>query len=108
MQRFRVRLTKRALADLEQIHRDISKDSQRNASLVLERILVAIDLLEIFPHRTVVERQSPSLAHPVRSLPVKPYVIYFRVIDIEQIVVIRHIRHGARQKPDDIELDSED
>ena len=67
---------------------------------MIERIMDSIDTLEIFPHRTVVERQDPNLRYPVRSLPVKPYVVYFRVIEDERIVVIRHIRHGARQPPE--------
>src|SRR5690349_266029 len=98
-QHYRVRLTQQALDDLEEIHAFIAKDSPQNAALMIERIFDSIDLLEIFPHRTVVERQTPSLKYPVRSLPVKPYVIYFRVIDEEHVVVIRHIRHGARQQP---------
>src|SRR5437868_4638729 len=97
---YRVRLTSEALSNLEEIHTYIAKDSPQNAAAMLERILDAIDSLEIFPHRTVVERQSPSLRFPVRSLPVKPYVIYFRVIEEAKIVVIRHIRHGARRRPD--------
>ena len=99
-ERFRIRLAHRALSDLEEIHATISKDSPQNAAAMIEKILKAIDLLEIFPHRTVVERQSASLRYPVRSLPVKPYVIYFRVIDDERIVIIRHIRHGARKAPE--------
>src|ERR1044072_8655316 len=95
---YRVRLTPQALADLEEIHAAISVDSPQNAASMIERFLDSIDLLEVFPHRTVVERQTSSLKYPVRSLPVKPYVIYFRVIEDERIVVILHIRHGARQQ----------
>lgn len=100
---FRVRLTRQALSDLEAIHASIARDSPQNAAAMVERILDSIDLLEVFPHRTVVERQSASLKYPVRSLPVKPYVIYFRVIDDERVVVIRHIRHGARRRSDNFE-----
>src|SRR5690349_6825402 len=100
-QRFRIRLTQQALSDLEVIYASIAKDSPDNAARMIEKILNSIDLLQIFPHRTVVERQHPVLKYPVRSLPVKPYVIYFRVIDDEGTVVIRHIRHGARQAPED-------
>ena len=57
------------------------RDSPQNASRMIGRILDAIDLLEIFPHRTVVERQASGLKYPVRTLPAKPDVIYFRVID---------------------------
>src|SRR5690242_1478116 len=101
-QRYRIRLTRRALNDLEQIHKEIATDSAQGAASMIEKILDAIDLLEIFPHRTVVERQAKSLKHPVRSLPVRPYVIYFRVIESDHIVVIRHIRHGARRPPRNI------
>jgi addiction module RelE/StbE family toxin len=100
---YRVRLTPQALEDLDEIHAFISRQLPQNAAQMLERIFDAIDLLEIFPHRTVVERQAASLKHPVRSLPVKPYVIYFRVSEEERVVVIRHIRHGARQPPDQVE-----
>src|SRR5207302_3208854 len=98
-QRYRIRLTQRALFDLEEIHANIAQDSPQNAASMIKKILDAIDLLEIFPHRTVVQRQTAKLKYPVRSLPVRPYVIYFRVIDDEGVVVIRHIRHGARRPP---------
>jgi plasmid stabilization system protein ParE len=97
---YRVRLTPQALGDLEKIHADIARESPQNASSMIEHILDSIDLLELFPHRTVVERQPSSLRYPVRTLPVKPYIIYFRVIEDEKVVVVRHIRHGARRKPD--------
>ncbi|SRR6266508_3190761 len=101
-QNYRVRLTPQALSDLEDIHASIARDSPQNAASMMERILNSIDLLEVFPHRTIVERQTTALKHPVRSLPVKPYVVYFRVIEDERIVVIRHIRHGARQQPEEV------
>lgn len=97
--RFRIRLTQQALDDLEKIHSYIVQDSPQSANRMIAQILDAIDALEFFPHRTVVEHQTTQLKYPVRSLPVKPYVNYFRVIDDERIVVIRHIRHGARQQP---------
>src|SRR5687767_5768680 len=83
-------------------HASIAQDSPQSAAAMIGRILDAIDLLEVFSNRTVVERRSSSLRHPVRSLPVKPYVIYFRVIEEEHIVVIRHIRHGARRPPESL------
>ena len=66
---------------------------------MIEQILDAIDSLEIFPQRNVATRRSPKITDPVRSLPVKPYMIYFRVIEQDRVVVIRHIRHGARRRP---------
>ena len=60
-QRFRIRLTQQALSDLEVIYASIAKDSPDNAARMIEKILNSIDLLQIFPHRTVVERQPLPL-----------------------------------------------
>ena len=96
---YHVRLSAEVLRDLEGIHAYIAKDSISAASKMIQTLLDAIDSLEVLPHRAVVERQSAKLKYPVRSLAVPPYVIYFRVIDDEQIVQVRHIRHGARKPP---------
>ena len=96
---YRVRLSSEAASDLESIHSFISRDSPQNAAGMVERILAAIETLETFPHRTVLERQSKKIRHPVRSLPVHPYVVFFRALDDERIVRILTIRHGARRRP---------
>jgi len=96
---FRVILSPEAAADLEAIHAYISKDSAENAAKMVGRILDAIAKLETFPHRTVVEHQSKKIKHSVRSLPVRPYVVYFRVLDQQQAVIILTVRHGARRRP---------
>lgn len=92
-------MSPQAAADLQAIHEYISLDSPQNAARVVGRILDAIDKLEIVPHRTMVERQSRKIKHPVRSLPIKPYIVYFRVIDERQEVRILTVRHGARRRP---------
>jgi addiction module RelE/StbE family toxin len=97
--RYRILLTQQALADIEEIHAYIAERSETAAASMIERILDAIDSLEVFPHRNVVKRRSSKMAEPVRSLPVRPYVIFFRVVDQHHVVVIRHIRHGARRRP---------
>jgi plasmid stabilization system protein ParE len=99
MNRYRIIITPRAGRDLEQIHTYIAQDSPGNADGMISRILAAVELFEQFPHRTVVEHRGPKLRHPVRSLPVPPYLIYFRVIDDQQVVRILHVRHGARRPP---------
>lgn len=38
---------------------------------------------------------SRGARHPVRSLPIRPYVVYFRVLDDDRVVRILTIRHGA-------------
>jgi plasmid stabilization system protein ParE len=96
---YRVIISKKAAADLQSISDEISKDSPNNAAGMIERILKSIDLLEIFPHRTLVPGQNPKLKHPARSLPVDPYVVYFRILEESRTVRITQIRHGARRPP---------
>jgi plasmid stabilization system protein ParE len=96
---YRVIITPRAGADLERIHDYIAKDSPQNAQAMVKRILDALEPLKQFPNRTVAQRQATGLRHPVRMLPVKPYTIYFRVIDEFNAVRILHIRHAARLRP---------
>lgn len=99
MDEYRVIITPRAGRDLEAIHRYIAQDSPVNATAMVTRIMDSLESLRRFPHRTVAERERPGLHHPVRSLPVSPYIVYFRVLDDERIVRILHVRHGARQRP---------
>jgi plasmid stabilization system protein ParE len=93
---YRVIITPRAGSDLERIYDYIARDSEQYAAGMITRILDAIELLKHLPHRTVIERQNPKLRYPVRSLPVRPYIVYFRVLDDEKVVRILHVRHGAR------------
>ena len=96
---YHVILSPEAAADLQALYDYISKDSPDNAAKTVGRILDAIESLEIFPRRNVVEHQSRKIKRPVRSLPVKPYIIYFRVLDEQQAVIIHSVRHGARRRP---------
>src|SRR4051812_42781445 len=98
-QPYQIRFSKAAAANLQTISDRISKDSPDNAARMVAKILKAIDLLEIFPHRTVAEDDNPKLKHPSRILPVDPYLVYFRVLDDHRVVRITRIRHGARRRP---------
>ena len=96
---YRVIITPRAAADLERICDHIARDSPKNAALMVTRILDALEPLKQFPHRTIVESHSPRLRYPVRSLVVRPYIVYFRVLDQQQAVRVLHVIHGARRQP---------
>src|SRR4051812_34945402 len=98
-QPYQIRFSKAAGASLQAISDHISKDSPDNAARMIARILKAIDLLEVFPHRTVVEDDNPKLKHPTRILAVDPYIVYFRVLDEHRVVRVTRIRHGARRRP---------
>jgi plasmid stabilization system protein ParE len=96
---FRLIFMPKAAADLRDIQDYIARDSRKNAEQMIARILDALESLKEFPHRTVAERQNRRLKHPTRTLSVKPYVVYFRVIDEWRAVRILHVRHGARKRP---------
>jgi toxin ParE1/3/4 len=96
---YRIGISIEAAADLQAIYDFIAVDSPDNASKMVGRILSSIDLLKKFPLRHVIEHQSRKLKYPVRSLPVKPYVIFFRVVDDDRYVRVLTIRHGARRRP---------
>ena len=96
---YRIILSDRATANLKSIFQYIAEDSPQNASSMVDRILGAMENLKLFPHRTVVESRNAGLKHPVRSLPVQSYVIFFRVLEKQQIVRILQVRHGAQRRP---------
>jgi plasmid stabilization system protein ParE len=96
---YRIIISPEASADLESIHAYIAQDSPAGAARMVERILAAIDTLKSFPHRTLAEHVSARLRGPVRSLSVRPYVVYFRTLEDERVVRILTVRHGARRRP---------
>jgi toxin ParE1/3/4 len=96
---YHIILSPEAASDLQALHDYIGLDSPQNAAKVVERILKAITSLELFPHRNLVQRESKKIKHPVRSLGVRSYLIYFRVIESEEVVRILTVRHSAQQRP---------
>jgi len=95
--RYRIIFSKRAADDLEEIFDFITLRSPQNAHAVIDRILRAIDGLEIFPHRTIVAGQPSDTQRPVRSLPVQSWIVLFEVDDRRNAVQILEIQHGARR-----------
>ncbi|MGA2440525.1 MAG: type II toxin-antitoxin system RelE/ParE family toxin [Tepidisphaeraceae bacterium] len=96
---YRVIISPEAAANLLALHAFIAQNSPANAAKMVDRILAAVETLKTVPHRTVLEHQSPRIQHPVRSLPVSPYVVFFRVLNDDRVVRILTIRHGARRRP---------
>ena len=96
---YRIILSKRVSNEFERIFNYVVGDSSRGASGLILSILDGIDALVIFPHRTKVPGQMPSAPQPVRSLPVGSYIVYFKVIEADRVVLIMDVRHGARRQP---------
>lgn len=75
----------------------IAADSESAAPAVIGDILRELGSLKLFPNRNVVQGQSGSGRPDVRSIPILPYVVYFRVYDATATVRILRVRHGARR-----------
>lgn len=87
-----------AWMDLEEIAEHIARDSPQNAAEMVRQILDSIEHLKTFPKRTIVSGQPAGTKNPIRSLPVKPYIIFFRVLEEQRIVRILRVRHGSRRR----------
>jgi plasmid stabilization system protein ParE len=84
-----IRWSPRAAADLERIYDRINRDAPPYASLVVQRIVSAVDSLGDFPRlgRVVPERADPN----IRELIVRPYrVVYRTLTDAVEIVTVFH------------------
>jgi plasmid stabilization system protein ParE len=96
--RYRILISKRASKDVQRIFDGIAATSARNATSVARRILDAANGLKDVPHRTIVEGQRETEPHPVRSLPVQSWVIFFEIHDDRHAVHILRIRHGSQRR----------
>src|SRR5512133_2897307 len=97
--RYRVLVMPEAAADLVGIFDHIERDSAQNARAVIEALIDAIDSLAQFPHRYKVHRSTRDPDRIVRSMPVPPHVVYYRVIEQHAVVRVLTVRHGARRQP---------
>jgi plasmid stabilization system protein ParE len=91
----KVRYTATALEEIEDTLSHIAVDNSTAALKVSVTILATIDRVAAFP-RTAVETDRPG----VKMAPVLPYryLIFFSVAD--DTLIIRNVRHSARQKPE--------
>ena len=92
-------ISDRATADLREIHQYIATDNPVGALSVSAELISAIDSLRQLPLRHPVYRGTRRPRHPVRRMPVPPYLIYYRVDEPRQVVEIVTVRHGARRPP---------
>jgi len=85
--------TERAQGDLAVTHAFIEGDSQAYATVVIRRLIAAVDLLRDFPHlgRMVEEFPDPAIREIVR----RPYRIVYRILS-DGVIHIITIHHSAR------------
>jgi toxin ParE1/3/4 len=89
----KVQYTATALEEIESILAYVAKDNLSAALRVSVDILSTIDRVADYP-RSAVETDAPG----VRVAPVLPYryLIFFSVAD--DVLVVRNVRHSARQE----------
>ena len=90
----KVRYTLRARADLEELGDYISQRNPSAANRVRTAIRRSIDLVKAFPWRGRKQK-----AYNVRKVGAGkyPYNIYYRIDEVDQMIVVLQIRHAARQ-----------
>jgi addiction module RelE/StbE family toxin len=96
---YRIRITPRALKELQGIFDYIERDSPQNAASMIRKLMDAIDSLDILPHRYNVPRTGFVRGRRIRSMPVPPYLVRYRIDDRNLMVFVLRVRHGARRKP---------
>jgi len=96
---YRVIILPEIFDDLIEICSYIEKDSPQNAASVAQELINAIDSLELLPHRFKIHLHRNDPSKTVRSMPVPPFIVYYRVDNLRHSVRILSIYHGARQQP---------
>lgn len=98
-ERYRIIILPEASADIEGIFHYIEQNSPQNAAAVARKLVGAIDSLALLPHRCKVHVSHRTPERVVRSIPVSPFIIYYRIVERNDAVEVMTIRHGARRQP---------
>lgn len=96
---YRVILMPEAFADLDKIAAYIHQHSPQNAADVADRIVRAIDSLEVMPGRFKRVGTSDKRRTPVHAMVVHPFIVYYRIEVAAHAVVVHTIVHGAQRQP---------
>ena len=91
-----IKLTDRALRDLEAIYDFIEADSSKTAFAWFKALTEAIYSLERFPERGAVIPEDKKLRHLLLGQKPHTYRIIYALDKRKTAVNILHIRHGAR------------
>ncbi|HET6248379.1 MAG TPA: type II toxin-antitoxin system RelE/ParE family toxin [Tepidisphaeraceae bacterium] len=93
---YQIRITPRASSDLECIFDYIRLHSPDGAASMIQQLMDSIDTLNIFPHRYNVPRTGYVRGRQIRSMPVPPYLVRYRIDERRKAIHILRVRHGAR------------
>lgn len=88
MKQYVVRITDRALADMEEIYNYIAiqLQAQENAMGQYNRIAEAIEGLNVFPERVKLVESEPERIMGLRQLVIDNYSVFYVIEDIDVIV----------------------
>jgi plasmid stabilization system protein ParE len=95
---YQVRLTPRALRDLERIYQHIEAEVSAQAFTWFNGLEAAITSLEQHPNRGPRTPEDKTLRHLLYGKKPHIYRIIYEVEGRTHTVNVLHIRHGAREK----------
>lgn len=95
MKQYKVRITDKALADMEEIHNYIAIQLQapENAMAQYNRIAKAIEDLNMFPEKLRLMESEPERTMGLRQLVIDNYSTFFVIEDLE-VIVTRVLYNG--------------
>jgi toxin ParE1/3/4 len=94
--KYLVRLTGRALQDMEAIYNFVEGEASQQAFTWFNRLAKAIYTLERFPDRGPVITENKKLRHLLFGKKPHIYRIIYAVDERNHVVNVLHIRHGVR------------
>lgn len=95
---FKVIWTPRGLETLRSALEYVAARNPDAAARLGSAILRGVGRLEQFPHLGHVFHKLGR--DDVREIPVRPYRVFYRVIEPQRVVYVLTVWHGARQEPD--------
>jgi len=101
--KYRLIYSPRLASDLHSIFRYIERDSPQNATRMIQKIIEGIDSLEQLPHRYPVAEGANNRRGEIRVMTIRPYLVFYRILEEQQAIRLITVRHGARQRPDNLE-----
>jgi toxin ParE1/3/4 len=94
--KYLVRLTSRALRDMEAIYNYVEGDASQHAFAWFNRLAKTIYTLERFPDRGPVISENKKLRHLLFGKKPHIYRIIYAIDKRIHVVNVLHIRHGVR------------
>ena len=98
-QLYRVIVSPRAFEELDAILEYVAGHSPANAAKVIAYLWKSMQALQHLPRRYRVVRGAGRPKWAVRRMPVPPYLVYYRVDEVQKVVRILTIRHGSQRQP---------